>query len=327
MQLRFVNATAIEDHPVTEAATLLKREDGYVWLDVPQWSEEAGDVLREVFGFHPVALEVCRERNHMPMVHGYPDHIFVVLHRPLVQVQGHAHLLEIDQFIGARFLVTVHGPANPVVPQEALMQEVNETLQRMEARRIWPETPTQLAHALVSLIALRQRLVVQDVARRVAALETRVMAGSLSDPESNLEEMFKIRHELLTVRTMASHSTEVLARMHRLVHVLPIPDDDLISDLEDMFQRVHRMTDGEQEFLTGVIDLFRTRTDTKMMIAGERLAVLAAVTLPITAISSIYGMNVIVNAHTHVVQLVVVLVVMAVISGVLLRYTKRQGWW
>ena len=32
-----------------------------------------------------------------------------------------------------------------------------------------------------------------------------------------------------------------------------------------------------------------------MMIAMERLAVLAAVTLPITAIASVYGMNVIVN--------------------------------
>ena len=104
-------------------------------------------------------------------------------------------------------------------------------------------------------------------------------------------------------------------------------DEDQLADLEDMFRRVHRMTDGEQEFLAGVIELYRTRTDTKMMIAGERLAVLAAVTLPVTAISSIYGMNVIVNAHTHVPQLIIILIAMAVISGVLLRYTKRQGWW
>lgn len=73
-----------------------------------------------------------------------------------------------------------------------------------------------------------------------------------------------------------------------------------------------------------MIELYRTRTDTKMMIAGERLA---AVTLPVTAISSILGMNVIASANTQVTALVVLLVVMLVISGVLLRYTKRQGWW
>jgi Mg2+ and Co2+ transporter CorA len=87
------------------------------------------------------------------------------------------------------------------------------------------------------------------------------------------------------------------------------------------------MTDSEQELLAGVIDLYRARTDTKMMIAMERLAVLAAVTLPITAIASVYGMNVIVNAQTHYLQLIIVLVIMAAISGALLRWTKHQGWW
>jgi Mg2+ and Co2+ transporter CorA len=38
-------------------------------------------------------------------------------------------------------------------------------------------------------------------------------------------------------------------------------------------------------------------------------------------------MNVIVNPHTEVVQLIIVLIIMAAISGVLLRWTKKQGWW
>ena len=47
----------------------------------------------------------------------------------------------------------------------------------------------------------------------------------------------------------------------------------------------------------------------------------------ITALSSVYGMNLIVNDQTHVVQLAVVLVVMIAMSLILLRWTKRQGWW
>lgn len=64
-----------------------------------------------------------------------------------------------------------------------------------------------------------------------------------------------------------------------------------------------------------------------MTVAVERLAVLAAVTLPITAPASVYGMNVLVNGSTNVAQLLLVLAVMALISGTLLRWTKRQGWW
>jgi Mg2+ and Co2+ transporter CorA len=64
-----------------------------------------------------------------------------------------------------------------------------------------------------------------------------------------------------------------------------------------------------------------------MTIAAERLAVIAAVTLPVTALSSIVGMNVIVNDSTHVGQLVVLLTVMGVMSAMLLLWAKRKGWW
>ena len=50
-------------------------------------------------------------------------------------------------------------------------------------------------------------------------------------------------------------------------------------------------------------------------------------TLLITALSAIYGMNIIVNDHTHLPQLLVVLSVMAVMSTLLLTWAKRRGWW
>ena len=54
---------------------------------------------------------------------------------------------------------------------------------------------------------------------------------------------------------------------------------------------------------------------------------IAAVTLPITALSSIVGMNVIVNEETHVGLLIALLTVMLVMSGMLLLWARRKGWW
>ena len=39
------------------------------------------------------------------------------------------------------------------------------------------------------------------------------------------------------------------------------------------------------------------------------------------------GMNVIVNQSTHWAQLITVLAVMLTISGLLLAWARRQGWW
>jgi Mg2+ and Co2+ transporter CorA len=126
---------------------------------------------------------------------------------------------------------------------------------------------------------------------------------------------------------MAAQSHDVYARLAALGRFVTAEDRPYVEDLSDQFDRVRSIADGEKEFLFGVIDLYQTRITTKMTVAMERLAVLAAVTLPVTALASVYGMNVIVNERTHVAQLLLVLATMVLISGTLLRWTKKQGWW
>ncbi len=165
------------------------------------------------------------------------------------------------------------------------------------------------------------------MAEKLPGLEQHVMASQLKDPEALLERMFLIRHELITARTMAAQSHDVQARIGSLDRFVPEPARLLARDLAEQFDRVRSVADGEAQFLFGVIELYQTKVNTKMTLAMERLAVIAAVTLPVTAIASVYGMNVIVNQHTHVTQLVVVVAAMLVISGLLLRWAHRQGWW
>ena len=47
----------------------------------------------------------------------------------------------------------------------------------------------------------------------------------------------------------------------------------------------------------------------------------------LTAIASVFGMNLIVNASTRYWQLAVVLLAMLTISFLLLRWARKQGWW
>jgi magnesium transporter len=49
--------------------------------------------------------------------------------------------------------------------------------------------------------------------------------------------------------------------------------------------------------------------------------------LPITSLSSVIGMNVIVNDETHWAWLSILLLIMLIMSLTLLRWAKRQGWW
>jgi Mg2+ and Co2+ transporter CorA len=66
-----------------------------------------------------------------------------------------------------------------------------------------------------------------------------------------------------------------------------------------------------------------------MMVAAERLAMIAGTTLPVTAaaISPVMGMNVIVIDSTNWPWLTVLLVAAIGLSRVRLRWARRQGWW
>ena len=64
-----------------------------------------------------------------------------------------------------------------------------------------------------------------------------------------------------------------------------------------------------------------------MTLSAERLAVIAAITLPITSLSSVMGMNVIVNDSTRWISLTTLLLIMLARSLTLLRWAHEQGWW
>jgi magnesium transporter len=322
-----VTPTGIEAHEVRNLKALLDRDDGVVWVDIPSCDEEAADILSRVFGFHPLAVRDCLERNRVPRVHAYADHIFLVLHAPELGRAGHVHYVELDQFVGERYLVTVHGPINPAVPEAVALRETTAVRRRIQAGRARASTPFELSYAITSALARHQEAFVEVLTREVWRLEQRVTAGHLGDPEQFLEEMFRARHGLLAVRTMGALSREAYGRLATVSRGVPAAARPLMDDLEDQFTRVCSVADGEKEYLQGVIEFYKARTDTKMTIAAERLAVIAAITLPITALSSVYGMNLIVNSRTHVPQLIAVLAVMAVMSGTLLAWAKRQGWW
>jgi magnesium transporter len=326
MDVRWIAPSGIETRDWSDVPALLARDDGFVWVDILVCDTATARQLADGFGFHDLALRDIVERNHVPKLHAYPDHLFLVLHAPEAAEAGHIHLVELDQFVGARYLVTTHGPAAPDVHQDIVLRETRHVIDRLDSGRLTVGTPFELSYALVSAVAHRQGEELGRLATKIAGLEQRVR-GDVGDPIHVLEEMFLVRHELLTVRTMAAQSNEVYARMSALTRMIPAEAPPLIRDLMDRFERVRHMCDDEKEFVQGVIDFYQARTTTRMNVAMERLALIAAVLLPVTAIASVYGMNIIVGDHTDVPQLGAVLAFMAIVTGGMLAWSKRLGWW
>jgi magnesium transporter len=249
------------------------------------------------------------------------------VHTPKIGARGHMHYLELDQFVGEDFLVTVHGPLSPKVPLEAALRETEAVAARLESGRLHANSPFGLTYAIVSSIARRESELVAEIAREVGLMEQRVMAEADEDPQEFLSQLFAARHELLTIKTMAAQGSEIYRRAIKLTTFAPPEGLELMKDVLDQYETVAHISDSQLVFLMGVTEFYRARTDTKMTIAAERLAVIAAITLPITSLSSVIGMNVIVNESTRWLPLAILLLIMLGISLTLLRWAHKQGWW
>ena len=151
-----------------DLAALLERDDGWVWVDVPEPDESTTRLLIERFGIHPKAANDALSRNHIARLHHYGYVLYLALHRPEPGSGGHVHYLELDLFVGPRFVVTLHGPRNPVVPLAAMVRETGEVAARMAAGRLRPRTPMALVYAHVSALTNVQERLVNDFAARWA---------------------------------------------------------------------------------------------------------------------------------------------------------------
>jgi Mg2+ and Co2+ transporter CorA len=291
MRVRWISCGAVEKRTVEELRALIDREDGFVWVDIPTVDDAAEHVLTDVLGFHPRAVRDCREPGHVPKVHAYADHLFLMLQTPEREPSGHIRHRELSQFVGSRYLVTVDERLE-VMPFEIGQPETGAVLGRGETGHAHPRTPAELSYAIITRLAVHMETVVSELARSVAALSQSVGEGRSGVSEAVIDEMFELRDALIAVETIAGQNHTICARMATLTSRLaPLEPHPLILDVLDQFERIQELCQNKRELLEGVLDFARTRATTKMNRAMSMLALLSAVALPVSLISDLYGMN------------------------------------
>jgi magnesium transporter len=307
MDVRLVCKSGVEHYEPEALPRLLERDDGVVWVDIPVCDPTAVQILTEVFGFHKIAVRDCMERNHVSKVHLYADHVFVVLHAPQVGQGGHVHYVELDQFIGTNYLVTVHGPLNPAVDPTIATIDTENVLHRIEQKHLQVSSPFGLSRWIVSALIRRELDLVAHLAKESGRLEQRVMLSTdRGDPEEFLSELFSAWYVLLAVRTMANHSSASFGRLSRMIQFAPETVPALLADIADQFEVVQTMADGQREFLHGVIEFYQTLISTHTTLAAEttaqtgvqqnddmrRITAWVAIVAVPTAVTGFFGQNV-----------------------------------
>jgi magnesium transporter len=241
----------------------------------------------------------------------------------------------------------VHGPNNPAVSAAAASRETGSVLHRIENGRLRPDSAFALSHAIVAALIRNQEGYIEHATVDVWRLEQQVTAGTVDDPEAFLNELFRARHGLLAVRTMAALSGAIYGRIAGLPD-LPAEGKSLVADTADRFTRVRRVADGEREYLQGVIEFYQSILTLKATIVArtqnekvqrlteasyaqneevKKISSWAAIFFAPSLVAAVYGMNFDDMPELHwPVGYPFALALMFAAAAALHRAFKRRGW-
>lgn len=313
-------ADAVTEDPATPLPDLLAQPDGVLWVDLAGPSEDDVRTLREVFRFHPLAVEDTTKQAQRPKLEEYEGYFFMTLHamRPPGREHQPVALQEIDLFFAPRYVVTVHPHAVPALD---------------EARtRLAHAAPAQRSHTDFILYSIVDSAVDSyfPVIDRIDQSLDRVEDQVFRHPSRQaLDHLFSLRRSLLHMRRVAAPLRDMFNTLTRRDLPLVRPETLVYyRDVYDHLLRITDMIDTHRDLLTGAVEIYLSAISNRLNEVMKVLTVITAVFAPLAVITGIYGMNFERPAPPFAWRYgfpAIILVMTAVVAGMLVLF-RRRGW-
>ena len=261
----------------------LRGGDGSLWLDFDGPIAEDAELLRRVFGLHPLSVDSCLDLSALvPKVDDYDDHIFIVARGIDYTVDTRIlSTTEMGIFLGRNFVISVHS---------GLMYNIESVIALVERDGLpLRRGSTFLAYMLLDALVLNLVPGINGLEEWVDDIEDSVIERP--DP-SALEAILDLKRSSFQLRRAIAPQRDMLNRLSRaeFAHVT----GDALPYYRDIYETILRI-ESQNETL-------RDRADTTLsvylsLVANQQndlmrvLAVVATVFMPLGLIAGIYGMN------------------------------------
>lgn len=270
-----------EDATVGQLAGLLKAQDSVVWLDLNTAEPDEVAILRDVFQFHPLAIEDTANQRQRPKIEEYPGYLFAILNA-VEWNRAEVRFTEIDVFIGGNYIVTAHTEAQPCI--EEATDRVADVCERMSM------SPGMLLYVLIDTIVDSYLPILDQISEEIDDLGDLVLVRPR--PQS-LERLFVLRRALAETWRVASQQRDMFIILNR-DHDSPFGDEHLRFYFRDVYDHLSRTIDNINTFrdtLLSVVDLYMSSVSNRLNEQVNRLTVITMGIGVLAVITGFYGMN------------------------------------
>jgi magnesium transporter len=268
-----------EMHLSRENVERLLASGSFFWIDLHQPTEGDFAILRDVFRFHPLALEDSEHFGQRAKLDDYDDFVFLVVYGA---VADEDRLVEVHCFYSERFLVTVRRDEAPAF---------TEVRRRYQKRKEPIDDPAQLLYRIVDALVDSFFPVLADFDDRIDELENQTF---LNASDEQLQQIFAMKRLLVGMRKAVTPQRDLFAGLMGGVAELPgmtVEDERYFRDIYDHLIRISDLIDTYRDLLTSSMDVFLSTVSNRLNVVMKQLAVIATVFLPLTFITGFFGQN------------------------------------
>lgn len=271
------------DIPVQEFQQVMQNPQGILWVDFidedPEYSE---DIMQNIFGFHPLAVDDALRETHVPKVDDWDTYIYIVLQDIYFRSGGEdIDALELDVFMGRNFIVTHHDLPSPT------LDEVWVTAQR--DLRHFRHGADRLLYRLTDELTTNFMGIIEALDEEIDSVEDRVFKRPT--PQM-VQRIFTLKRVTLHLRRVISPLREVLNKLARDDFAV-VDDRERIyfRDVYDHLVRLHDITESLRDLVGGVLDTYLSVINNRMNEVMKILTLITTLFMPISFVAGFFGMN------------------------------------
>jgi magnesium transporter len=300
-----------------EGVAALLARDSFFWLDLDRPDGDDFEILRDVFGFHPLAIEDSEQFDQRAKLDDYDDFVFLVVYGASPDDD---RLVEVHCFYSERFLLTVHHDDTPA------FAEIRRRYQRRDEAI---DRPSLLLYRIVDGLVDSFFPILGDFDNRIDELEDAIFKNA---DDAQLQEIFRMKRLLVGMRKAVSPQRDTFASLMGRIGELPglaEEDERYFRDVYDHLIRISDMIDSYRDLLTSAMDVYLSTVSNRLNAVMKQLAVIATIFLPLSWLTGFFGQNFgwLTGHIGHWEAFVGIGVGTEVLAlGILLVFFKRRGW-
>ncbi len=254
------------------------------WIDAVDISPEEKLELIKPYNFHELDVEAILEENQFPRVNAYDDYIFIIFHFPKYLKTTQAYVInEFNIFLGKDFLITF---------RDYPSSHIDKIFQAYQNRKIKEDekiNPGYVLYEIVQAMLEKMFKVIHNLNKDLKQLEKEIFDTATASQAKII--LIKKRNIILLKHIFQPQVVLLRQLEHEINKFFKWEYELYFEDLEDKIDFIINQLLILEERIETIEDAFKNIVDLKLNKLMAILTIFSAFMLPLTLITSFYGMN------------------------------------